>query len=77
MSEMLQLQYVRWALGLWGNTSPRLDTLAEVGELPLTNYAAQSRVKYFELTRSRSARLCKSCRFLGPGPIESVRLPAG
>ena len=50
--DALQLQYIRWCLGL-SNRSPRRDTLAEVGQRPISYLAAEARVKYFVLVRSR------------------------
>ena len=48
----LQLQYVRWCLGL-SNKSGRIDTVAETGQKPVSLDIAKARIKYYVLLRSR------------------------
>ena len=51
--DSIQLQYVRWALGQLGKSSPSTDTLAEVGQKPVSYDVTRSRINYYLLVKSR------------------------
>jgi hypothetical protein len=52
----LQLQYLRWCMGRLPSTSPRIDTLAEAGQLPISHLAVRARINYYLLVKSRTQR---------------------
>ena len=52
--DQLQLQYIRWCLGKLPQSSPRVDTLAEAGHLPISYLAVRARISYYLLVKSRS-----------------------
>ena len=51
--DSLQLQYIRWSLGNLPPTTPRVDTLAEAGQKPVSMEARKARIRYFHLVKAR------------------------
>jgi hypothetical protein len=51
--DKLQLQYIRWSLGKLPQSSSRIDTLAETGQLPVSHDAVRARIGYYLLVKSR------------------------
>ena len=51
--DSIQLQYIRWSLGQLGKSSPSTDTLAEVGQKPISYDVTRSRINYYLLVKSR------------------------
>ena len=51
--DKLQLYYVRWSLGRLSQSSSRFDTLAEVGQRPVSYDLRRARISYYLLVKSR------------------------
>ena len=53
--DSLQLKYVRWCLGRLPASSPKVDTLAEVGQRPVSYELTKASINYYLLTKRRPA----------------------
>eukprot|EP00386_Alphamonas_edax_P010298 GDKI01033373.1.p3 GENE.GDKI01033373.1~~GDKI01033373.1.p3 ORF type:complete len:136 (+),score=32.11 GDKI01033373.1:101-508(+) len=51
--DSLQLQYIRWSLGQLSRSSSCTDSLAEVGQKPVSYDVTRARINYYLLVKSR------------------------
>ena len=54
--DALQMQYVRWCLGRLPQSSTKVDTLAEVGQRPISYEVSKASINYCMLVKSRTTK---------------------